>query len=237
MSEENNNEEIQDTNSGEDRQTEIVENNETNSGEGQKLEALEQTIKKLEERLDHQSRILGKQENEQKRQTKSEEEPKAPEKPKNGTEKFTALEAKIEALEAKNNAKLEAVKRSELASSLVANGVDPTVSNDLADFLAYKQGDNIKATEDDLGNVAVTIGEEGTGVNDWAKAYLNSDGGKVFSGTVKGPSTKNHGKPPAQTSTVSMNPLAFSRKMAEIQADQSLTPDQKSERSKAFNME
>jgi len=209
----------------EDVKSEVVKPEEQNVAEKMKV---------LEDRLQKQSAILGKLENAMKKQPEVVKEIE----PKSEINKFSELEEKIKALEAKNLNKIEAVKKSTLANAIVTAGIEPEIAIDFADFISYKNRDKIVAEENELGEIEVKVKiseTETANVNDWIKMYISSDAGKLLSHTKRGGSVKNVGKP-ANSSVTELNSMSYAQKIAEISADKTLTPEQKKMKFKQFKL-
>lgn len=205
------------------------------SNEG--IETIQTQLAEMQKRLDNQSRIIGKYENQQK---KEEPEQKTEEKKEPETEasKFTALEEKIAALEAKNQAKLDSVKKAKIAQSILSNGGDADNANDYADYLAFKNKDKISVVENEIGEVSVTVknGEEELSIGDWTRMFMSSDAGKFMISEKTGPSVKNKGKPSHSSSVTEVSSMEYSNKVAEINADRNLSADEKELKINSFKM-
>lgn len=204
------------------------------------IEGLKSKIESLESRLDNQSRIIGKYENAAKKEVKEVPQEKKEELIRPPEEmKYTELEAKIAALEAKNNAKVEAIKRAKLAKYIVENGGEVETSADFADYLAYKNGSKINAVENDTGDISISVNVgdgEPVDAQSWVKMFMSSDAGKFMNASKRGPSVNNMGSSDSRREAAELSPMEFSKAMSKIAGDKTLTPDQKDSARKAFKM-
>ena len=91
------------------------------------------------------------------------------------------------------------------------------LAKDQTEFFAFKLGERAVTSEDDIGNITIQIADtDGSkvSVNDWAKAFLQSDGGAYLRSGKTGPSVNNSGTSKVETGKVKVSQLEFSKGVA-----------------------
>lgn len=130
---------------------------------------------------------------------------------------FKKMQERLEALEAKEQKKLAAARRTQLGRSLERYGVDPAASDKIAKVIEIDLGEQI--TVDDEGddiNVSVTYGGDTMSADDFCKMWLESDEGRPFKATKISPTPKTRATTAGNKQDVgALGMVDFSRKVAE----------------------
>ena len=190
---------------------------------GGKIEQLQSQMLEMNERLQKQSALIGKQANEIKSQQSSAAETPAAKEKTGEVSKYQELEEKIDLLQRRSKQQENAAKLSDIELALVEAGASPQIAKEQADYFAFKLGDRIIVEESDAGEVKRSIvdtdGVTNVPVSQWAKAYIESDAGSYLRAAKTGPSVKNNGTAPGQAQKVKLKSGAYSKGYSEAQAN------------------
>lgn len=174
-------------------------------------------VAELEERIQNLSAIVGKLTNEKKREEKQQAE--EPQKPVGEVQQYGELEERLKKMESRAKKQERAAKLSTIELSLVEAGASAALAKSQAEFFAFKLGDRLQVSDDDSGNINVSVldtdGSNVVTVNDWAKAYVESDEGLYLKSSKKGPSVNNGGESSGQASKVKLSSAEYSKQFSE----------------------
>jgi len=179
----------------------------------EELSQLKSQVEEMQERLQKQSALIGKLSNDKKREEPNGEEPKDV-KPKGEIAGYSELEKKIDAFQEKIQKQERAAKLNAIELALVEAGAATSLAKSQAEFLAFKLGSRVKASDDDSGLVVVEIADtDGVAmpVSSWAKSFIESDDGSYMKAHKTGPSVKNHGENSGSGSKVTLSSIEYSK--------------------------
>ena len=187
-------------------------------------DSLKAEFSELKERLQQQSALIGKLTNEKKREEKqqaTEAPAQSQEKERGDVQEYQELRKQLEDFQNRMKKQEKAQKLGAIELALVEAGAEPTLAKQQADYFLYKLGERIQTSEDDSGVTSVSVRDTDDTqvcVADWAKAFIQSDGGSYLRAGKKGPSVRNDGDTRAPTGKVKLSMAEFAKGMADAAA-------------------